>query len=178
MKIFTTGKKSYLLSHLNLKFTNLKKSKIVMHFGSPIDSSNLKRLKDSEHKCYELVDYCKKTNKHFVFASTMGIYDLSNEYEKSKLRQEQYIKENLSNFCILRIPRVYSSDRNKGLIKLLKENKVPLTDFNKVLEYITIQEFQKWFFEKYKSNGIFENNNLHKSTIKVIYETFCSNSNS
>ena len=177
MKIFTTGKNSYLLSHLNLKFSSLKKSNIVMHFGSPIDSSNLEKLKDSELKCFKLVDYCKRTNKHFVFASTMGVYSLNNEYEKSKLRQEQYIKNNLSDYCILRIPRVYSSDRNKGLIKLLKENKVLLSDFNNVLEYTTIQEFKKWFFKNYKSNGIFENHNLHKSSIREIYETFCSNSN-
>lgn len=74
----------------------------------------------------------------------MGVYEIDNsgylkEYLCLKHLNSTKIREFCKSYTILNIPRVYSSDRNSGLIKALK-NKVQM-DKSKVLEFIDIEEF-------------------------------------
>ena len=126
---------------------------IVVHFAGPSDVFD---FKDSSNTTSVIIDgtinllsVAKNNNAKFIFASTMGVYDCNVKdtqqimlpYTSSKLAMENYITSNYDNYTILRIPRVYSPCRVKGLMRLIKENLVPEQDMNNIVSYLTLEEF-------------------------------------
>ena len=113
----------YLLSLPDLDF--------IIHFGGPSDNDD---FQDEYNVACTMVDgtinlvnYAEVKGCQFIYASSMAIEEInwdSNDYTIYKLAMERYIQATLhpSRYLILRIPRVYSSDRNKGLMKRLKDN--------------------------------------------------------
>jgi nucleoside-diphosphate-sugar epimerase len=77
----------------------------------------------------------------------MGVYEPNNLYCNLKLQAEQLIKDNLKDYLIIRIPRVYSKDRDKGLIRDIKNNTIPKEDYSKIVQFADINDF-KCFFDK------------------------------
>lgn len=80
------------------------------------------------------------------------------------------IREYCKSYTILNIPRVYSKDRDTGLIKALK-NKVEM-DKSKILEYIDIKEFVDYTFMILKQNPKEVFYNTKKDTILNIENEF------
>lgn len=119
----------------------------IMHFAAP---SDIYDFADKERVVttivegtINMVNLAKTHHAKLVFASTMGVYEreLSNAYTTSKLAMENYIKSVYNKYIILRIPRVYSKCRRKGLMRQIRENKIPPQDMNNVVEFITLQDF-------------------------------------
>lgn len=143
-KIIVSGGHGYLLTHvlpyLNNNIIHVSdvycyqdflNVDMVIHFASPSDREDFK--KPYMHKTMidgtiNMVDLAKRNGAHFVFASTMGVHTLENDYCIFKYAMEKYIQKELNSYSILRIPRVYSKDRNKGLIKQIKENSISQID--------------------------------------------------
>ena len=120
---------------------------MILHFGSP---SDVLEFQDSDKTSSTIIQgtinmirLCRKSNTKIVFASTMGVYDSSmdNVYTTSKLAMENYIKSVYNNYIILRIPRVYSKCREKGLMRQIRDNTISVEDMDKEIEYITLQDF-------------------------------------
>lgn len=187
--MIVTGGQGYLFSHLKIHFDNIiyinevkQYQKIIpddliIHFASPSDKYDFN--KSDMHRTMidgtvNMVNLAKRMNAHFVFASTMGIYELNDDYSIFKYAMEKYIQRELNSYCILRIPRVYSSDRPKGLIKQIKEDSIPQEDYDTIVKYITINDFVTFFLDNYKKQGIFEVNlDLYQtSQIKQIKQKF------
>ena len=86
---------------------------------------------------------------------------------------ENYIKAVHSNSTILRIPRVYSKCRKKGLMKKLRNNEVPEEDMNKVVQYVTLDEFVDQTLSILKeSTGTYCYNVLHRNTIQEVKDLY------
>lgn len=100
----------------------------LWNFACPTDNfeANLDKLLDTVELSRKCVKFCKENDVKLIYASSWGSQTIqfSTGYEKLygalKLVCE-YISQQLQDALILRIPRVYSSDKNKGLIKELKE---------------------------------------------------------
>lgn len=162
LNIITTGERGYLLKrllpemniinsrryHKNYTFSN---TDIILHFASPSDSEGFKdeqRLYDANITLTsELIELSKKLKCKLVFASSMGVHNPNNLYCNLKLKAEQLIKDNLKDYLIIRIPRVYSKDRDKGLIRDIKNNTIPKEDYSKIVQFADINDF-KCFFDK------------------------------
>lgn len=189
-KIIVSGGHGYLLTHvlpyLNNNIIHVSdvycyqdflNVDMVIHFASPSDKEDFK--KPYMHKTMidgtiNMIDLAKRNEAHFVFASTMGVHTLENDYCIFKYAMEKYIQKELNSYSILRIPRVYSKDRNKGLIKQIKQNNINVNDMNNIIEYITIEDFMEFFFNNYNKQGIFEINQIKykKNSIKQLSELY------
>lgn len=119
----------------------------IMHFASPSDVYD---FNDKEKVVTTIVDgtinminIAKEHHAKLIFASTMGVYEgeLSDIYTTSKLAMENYIKSVYNNYIILRIPRVYSKCRKKGLMRQIRDNTIPAGDMDNIISYITLQDF-------------------------------------
>jgi nucleoside-diphosphate-sugar epimerase len=119
----------------------------ILHFASPSDHDEFKDKQKTAstiiNGTINLLKVAKYNNAKFVFASTMGVYSpvIDDVYSTCKLAMENYIKSVYNKYVILRIPRVYSKCRKKGLMRQIRENTIPETDMNNVVEYITLQDF-------------------------------------
>ena len=108
-------------------------------------------------------------NAKFIFASTCGVEDLTDDYCVYKKFFEQYIQAMTDNHLIYRIPRVYGRGRKKGLMKSLRDDDVPIGDYHKEVEYIDIQDFREWFLSGINNTGILEYDRPKKlNTIREI----------
>lgn len=188
LKIVTTGENGYLLKHLLLEMNiissrsfkakhNYSNIDIILHFASPSDSEGFKdekRLYDANITLtLELIKLAKLSNAKLVFASTMGVHNPNNLYCNLKFQAEQLIKDNLKDYLIIRIPRVYSKDRNKGLIRDIKENKISSEDYNKEIEFADIQDFKSFFDRIINYRGTIDYSGvLQKLSIKEIKEKY------
>jgi len=169
-KILVTGGKGYLASNLlkNLSKNNdiilydgdiriykqYKNIDIILHFASP---SDIYEFTNKEKTATTIVDgtinllkVAKYNNAKFIFASTMGVYfNIENvdNYSTYKLAMENYIKSVYNNYIILRIPRVYSKCRKKGLMRQIRENVISEDDNNNIIEYITLSDFIEQTFK-------------------------------
>ena len=117
----------------------------MLHFAGP---SDIYDFKDTENVINTIVtgtmntlNYTKKHNGKYIFASTVGVKDPTNVYCYSKLLMEEYIRSVYNNYIILRIPRVYSGCRNKGLMRQIRDETIPAKDMDNVIEFITLQDF-------------------------------------
>ena len=149
----------------------------VIHFAGPSDTFDFSDRKKTVTTIVDgtinLLKIAKLNSAKFVFASTMGVYHTATDdlYGSCKLAMEQYIKNTHNDYIILRIPRVYSKCRSKGLMKKIRRNMIPLHDHNKIIEYITLQEFiDQTKNILYKQNIIHEYNITNSKTIGELIE--------
>lgn len=148
----------------------------IFHFASPSDSFEFKDKEKTASTIIEgtinMVKIAKIKNAKLVFASSEASLNPNNNYGIFKLAMEKFIESNLSNYQILVIPRVYGKDRNKGLMKKLRQN-LFTGDKNQEIEYLDIHAFLE---ETYKmlltdKKYILYNNKL-KDTINKIEEKY------
>jgi nucleoside-diphosphate-sugar epimerase len=140
---------------------------LVLHFASPSDRVDF--LDDARTSStiiegtINMLNIARNNNCRFIYASTLGVCYLDSNctYKISKLAMEKYIMSMYNNYVILRIPRVYSKCRRKGLIRQLHDNAVPESDYDKQIEYITIDDF----VEQTKPVLFTQDNTIHNYTI-------------
>lgn len=121
---------------------------VIIHFASP---SDIYDFTDRERTVTTIVDgtinmlkVATDCSAKLIYASTMGVYSTvmsNNCYSACKLAMEHYIKSIYNNYIILRIPRVYSKCRRKGLMRQIRENIIPEKDMDKIIEFITLDDF-------------------------------------
>ena len=119
----------------------------ILHFASPSEHPEfLDRSRTRStiiNGTLNMLELAKQNDAKFVFASTMGVCDVQpdNIYTSCKLKMENYIKSVYNNYIILRIPRVYSKCRKKGLMRRIRDNTVPEADMDRMIEFITLDDF-------------------------------------
>lgn len=161
VNLFTGGERGYLASVLkhHLSGDILDYGDILIdnpdihafdnmyHFAGPSDLYDFKeptRVIDIiVNGTINMLNLTKKHSGKFIFASTAGVLQPDNIYCHCKLLMENYIKSTYNNYIILRIPRVYSKCRKKGLMRQIRDNTIPQGDMNNIVEYITLQDFIK-----------------------------------
>jgi len=167
MNILVTGQNGFLLKPLiemikeqynaniieyqDVRFYNkVKNIDIVIHFAGPIDAEN--DVSTILLGTMNMVKIANENNAHFVFSSSQAVLNLVDKYGICKKAMEIYIQENVKNYTILRIPRVYDISRKKGLIAKLHtiNDKKSL---NKVITYITLKQFLKYTIKRILKKG-------------------------
>lgn len=154
MQILATGAKGFLLSnilkHFNYEFSDTPD--VIFQFGSPIDGLSTNNQIKLDLALAQTQKFCENARQttHIIFASSEGLNDFqdySNDpyYYDTKIAQERLIFQNFWRATILRIPRVYDPSREDGLMQRIREGNID--DSNKIIKYITLDEFINWFFE-------------------------------
>jgi len=188
MNVYVTGENGFLLKNLlpELKEYNIFKSNkklnkinkndlknidILLHFASPSESDEFKNIiKTTETIILDSLNLFNNLQKNtkIIYASSEGAKYPKNIYELSKNFIENYLIQNYNKekYLILRIPRVYGKNRNKGLIKKLKNNSFK-GNKNKLIEYMDINDWVKETLNVFNYNGIYEYKNKSKN---IIYE--------
>lgn len=126
----------------------------ILFLSSPSDNND---FKDHEQTTTSMIDdyihnlnVIKDNNPNIeiIFGSSIAVMDLNNRsldsldsnYALYKATIEHYIRSKFKNFRIIRIPRVYGKDRQKGLMKKLKEK--PIEEFETTkIKFIDINDF-------------------------------------
>ena len=159
----------------NQEYTN---KDLVIHFASPADIYDFKDKNKMVNANIDLtiaaVNAANKNKCKLIFASSMAVDNIENEYGILKKAAELYIETHCNNYCIMRIPRVYGQGRDKGLMKRIKNNNINKLDWDKEVEYIDIQDFKDWFDIVLNKNMIqYYDKSYKKHTIKQIKELYC-----
>jgi nucleoside-diphosphate-sugar epimerase len=150
----------------------------LIHFASPINDADPERTSSTIIEgTVNMVKLAKKLDCRFIFASTMGIHttDITDIYCTSKLAMENYIKSVYNNYLILRIPRIYSKCRSKGLMLQLRHHKVSKEDLDKKIEFMPLEKFvtdTKFALGMGLSTGVFSYTGLQTETIQKIKEIY------
>ena len=138
---------------------------MVIHMAGPSDiydfTDTAKTSTTIIDGTINLLNIARSNNCKFVFASTLGVKYIESTddiYLTCKLAMENYIKSSYNNYIILRIPRVYSKCRTKGLMKQIRDMTVPSEDADTAIEFITKDQFI------YQTRAI-----LHKQNITPEY---------
>ena len=153
----------------------IKDTEIFINFSSPSDVDDFKNvpmmIQSMLDEVYNNIKICNQKKVKFVFCSSIATEENElNIYGAFKLAIEKFLESKILpiEYLIIRIPRVYSKDRSKGLMKLLREDRVSKEDMIKTVEFIDIEDFIQEF------NNIinkFYKNELQNETIKI-YPTF------
>lgn len=193
--ILITGGKGYLGKHLSrylstdyniiqyegdvrdtIMYTSTNVDMLI-HFACPNDYND----KKDEHRLVttaidgtlNMIELSKQLDCKFVYSSTKAVCfekDTTDYYANCKLAMENYISVTHGNYLNLRIPRVYDKSKTKGLMRQLRENIVPESDYDKIIDHITINEFLKQ--TKYAivslRNTTYTYNNIIEKTIRDI----------
>jgi len=190
--ILVTGEKGYLgKAFLNYKINDFitledyflnpcpEKLTKIIHIAGVSDKKDFKNIKKTTESMIvltqQLVNLAKQNNIEFIFFSSEAAISDLDIYGTYKRSMEFYIKAFLKKYKILRIPRIYSSCREKGLIKLLKNKEIPKKDYNNTVEFLDLDEFvpqvYHYIFEE-KSSRIYYFKRLETKTIKEIEERY------
>lgn len=162
MRILVTGFNGYLANEL---IRNLSRHDIVLyrhdvrdlhmysdidmilHFASPSDNEEFNDIHKTSTTIIDgtinMVKIAQANKCKIVYASTMGVYNplLTDTYCICKAAMDNYIRSVYNNYIILRIPRVYSKCRKKGLMKQIKNKSIPESDYNNVIKFISLESF-------------------------------------
>jgi nucleoside-diphosphate-sugar epimerase len=109
---------------------------IIIHGAAITHSYDEKKYFDINFTSTKLlVDKIKIINPqiYFVFISSRTASPDSGGYGLSKLKAEEYIKNNLENWLIIRPAEIFGTDKNEGIEKLItdvKTKKIILTPVN------------------------------------------------
>ena len=145
---------------------------MIIHFASPSDSLEFADREKTARTIVEgtinMVKLAKKINAKLIYASSEASINPQNDYGVFKLAMERYIESNMSNYQILVIPRVYGTEREKGLIKKLKE-KTFIGSKDQILEYIDINDFLEQTYDSINTDKkyIIYNNKIKKSIKEI-----------
>jgi hypothetical protein len=105
------------------------------------------------------------SNRKIVYYSSESVTEENNLYSFFKKLHEKILRK---SDLILRIPRVYSKDRNKGLIKVLKDGTYK-GDKDIRLEYITDSDFREFYIRNLNKEGVVKYDSEYKiNTVKEI----------
>ena len=169
---YITGKNGFLLSHL---LPHLNLTDTIIHFGSPSCVEEFTR-KSTNQMITDVENLLKLPHKNILFASSMGAIFIDNGkqqmYNSAKRGCEQLIQQSDKNYCVLRIPRVYGSDRKKGLMKYIKENKI--RNYDTIISYIDIDDFVSQTLNKINFNCSIIYYDTEQNTIQEIKERYFS----
>ena len=184
MRYLVTGERGFLLSGVMGEFKgevisyeygeSYQNIDVVVHFASPVDRYEFRDKRNMAHTMVDyslsLVEIAKENNAKFIFASSRAAGVCDDDYGVYKKFLEQYIEANIYNHLIYRIPRVYGSERKKGLMKQLRLDDIDNpSDYNKSLHYLDIEDFRSWFKENLYNTGIVEYEGLYRiNTIEEI----------
>lgn len=154
---------------------------IILHFASPSDrvefSDYTKLTTTIIDGTRNMVDVANIFKTKIIFASSIGTEIPPEEtgdlgqvmYGDCKRAMEHYIKNNCSQYIILRIPRVYSKCRKKGLIRQIREDHIPDNDMDNIVEYITLEDFIEQTLPVFEYTNITHEYEItNKRTIKDI----------
>lgn len=147
-----TGESGYLLRNL---LPRLPLEGYCYHFGCPIDSStdhNRKMLAKHVEDTKDLVKQCRELGLKMVYASSCELYMPTDDiqYRVTKIQAEALLDP--AKDLIWRIPRVYSFDRDRGLIPRLKAGDMPRP--NALLEWVHISDFIEDFVNSLNQVGV------------------------
>ena len=68
---------------------------------------------------------------------------------------------------------MYSKDRDKGLIKDIKNNVIPEEDYNKIIQFADLRDFKEFFDNILHYRGVIDyNGTLQELSIKQIKEKY------
>ena len=188
--VLITGERGFLLRNCKFLFrdcnvqyykpnTQYYDIDTIVHFASPSDTfefkDKLKLSKSMIDLTIELIKLAQELDAKFIFASSMAAEYLDNDYGINKKAMEQYIESYLSDYLILRIPRVYGVDKDKGLMKKIRLNEISEFDLkNQTVEYIDIEDFKIWFTDVINKTGIQKYiKQQRKNTIQEIKDIYC-----
>lgn len=188
VRVLVTGSTGFLLRNVIPKYdwelvqyehgNDYDNISLVLHFGSPSDSFDFQFKSIMAVSMIDITigmaKQAQRNNCKMVFASSMAAVYLEDEYGIYKRAMEQYIHALVDNHVIMRIPRVYGSDRKKGLMKKIANGHIRRDEWDRQIEYIDITDFSKWFDDILIESGIqYYNGQLRSNTIKEIKELFC-----
>ena len=188
--VLITGERGFLLRNCKFLFkdcnvqyykpnTQYYDIDTIVHFASPSDTfefkDKLKLSKSMIDLSIDLIKLAQELDAKFIFASSMAAEYLDNDYGINKKAMEQYIESYLSDYLILRIPRVYGVDKDKGLMKKIRLNEISKFDLkNQTVEYIDIEDFKMWFTNVINKSGIQKYiKQQRKNTIQEIKDIYC-----
>ena len=129
------------------EYTRYSDIDTVIHFASLSDRREFMDADKTASTIIEgsinMIRIARENKCKVIYASTLGVlsHGIDDVYCTCKLAIENYIRSVYNNYVILRIPRVYSKCRQKGLMRGLHENKIPERDMDEMIEYITLQNF-------------------------------------
>ena len=133
----------------------------VWDFACPGGNFTASNFKDQIFKTLndtrKLIKWCNNRGITLIYASSLGVEDCENInyfqkiYNTSKFLNEEMIKSYCKNYKILKIPRVYGSERFKGLIQNLRDETFT-GNFEDKIEFIDIDDFVSQTLEKLKED--------------------------
>ena len=144
---------------------------ILIHCGMP--SSNDLYTDDQlklgiSTQAERLANLCRNQKIYLIFTSSHVVDEdnaiVDNVYKKCHIEAIRDISKIGSSgalkYTIIKFPRVYSSEREKGLIDNLRRGTVPESDMSKWLSYTDKEDVEDWlgnFFESFRlDNMIFD----------------------
>ena len=138
----------------------------IFHFGSPNDDSH--DLSNVVQGTRNIIALANQQHAKLIFAGSEAMNELFlNEYGKIKKQLSFEIQQTADKYINLIIPRIYSPDRNHGLIKAIKDSK-PL-DLDKVMKFLTPKQFVTQTLYAMKLNKInYRYKDLHLKSIQEI----------
>ena len=171
--ITLTGNRGFLLRHLLPEIIESNIQNTVFHFAFPSDRDDFKNtqnMRDIMKYSMKVFDDAMENNQKIIFASSEAVLHDDTWYSANKKALEYYIND-YDKSLILRIPRVYGKDRNKGLIKSLKNGTFD-GDWFQMIEYMDINDWVKETSQILHTFGIYEYKNKKRNIIKEINEKY------
>ena len=135
----------------NRRLKDMKYSGFFIQIASPSDKDDFENKLEMKKSMIDDVKHniniSIKNNLVFIFCSSIAAEEMNNQYGIYKKDIEniliEYSKIYNLKYLILRIPRIYSKDRPKGLMKQLRNNEVPEKDFSNVIHFMELPKFIK-----------------------------------
>ena len=160
-----------------------KNPDILIHCGMPssndLYTNNQLKLGIST-QAERLANLCRNQKIYLIFTSSHVVDEdnaiVDNMYKKCHIEAIQSISKMGSSgalkYTIIKFPRVYSSEREKGLIDNLRRGTVPESDMHKWLTYNDKEDVEDWlvdFFESFRLDNI-----IFDHCIQKIPNTYCN----
>ena len=168
---------------------------ILIHCGMPssneLYTDEQLRLGISS-QAERLANICRNKRIYLIFTSSHVVDEdnliIDNVYKQCHIEAIREISKIGSSgalkYTIIKFPRVYSSEREKGLIDSLRRRNVPESDMNKWLSYNDKEDVEDWlgdFFESFRLDNMIFNHCIQKipntccNTIEEIKERYIDN---
>lgn len=147
--------------------------KYIFHAGSPaanLDNYDNNYIIDSIIKgTRNAISLSNHSGSPLINFSTKGIFITTskNLYEESKKQAFIEVINSCNSYCNLIIPRIYSKDRQKGLIPKLRDGLIPDSELDKRLQYLDLAKFLLQLRVNL-SNKIVHFKNIKENTIREI----------
>lgn len=160
---------------------------MIVHCGAP--SSNKYDLgtiiRGVRDQTSMLIDFCVDNDTLLVYPGSMVIFEESrpggsDKYQYYKKYDDFNIRSNMNlKYLILNFPRVYSSDRKKGLINDLRNNWVPDQDMDIFVKFCDKEDIYQQLCDIFLNIDVFKFDKLsmnlknsHMMKIKEIKEKY------